>query len=104
MKENTVQTYLDGVVVRMHNKRITVKDYVNDEKGGALIEITVARKELPTEDKPLTRVKITKGKVSTTALRISKEAMEGLYIALGYYLSNQDTTTLNEYNEYIKNK
>jgi len=31
MKENTVQTYLDGVVVRMHNKRITVKDYVNDE-------------------------------------------------------------------------
>jgi len=49
----------------------------------------VARKELPTEDKPLTRVKITKGKVSTTALRISKEAMEGLYIALGYYLSNE---------------
>ena len=43
-------------------------------------------------------------KTSTTALRISKEAMEGLYIALGYYLSNQDTTTKTEYNEYIKNK
>ena len=47
---------------------------------------------------------IKQGKVSTTALRISKEAMEGLYIALGYYLSNQDTTTESEYNEYIKNK
>ena len=90
MKENTVQIYKDGVVIRMHNKRIVVKDYVNDENGGAVIEITVARKELPTEDKPLTRVRIVKGKVSTTALRISKEAMEGLYVALGNYLSNQN--------------
>jgi len=90
MKENTVQTYNDGVVVRMHNKRIVVKDYVNDKNGGAVIEITVARRELPTEDMPLTRVQIVKGKVSTTALRISKEAMEGLYVALEYYLTNQN--------------
>lgn len=85
-KKNTINTYPDSVVVRLHNKRIIVKEYKPEQNGSVVIEMTAIRDKMPTEEQPATRVLIHKNKAITTGIRYSREAAEALYMALHYYL------------------
>ena len=74
MKKESITQYLDGAVVRLHNRRLTFKE----EGDIIVIDFAVATKDA---DKPSVLHRNIENKIRLTTLKLSKEGMTMLMYA-----------------------